>query len=617
MNFLGDWGKHIGTLAVGWERFGSDESFASDPVRHLLEVFTKITAQSKAEQDELKKVEGQEKGAKVDKGQIDADKDAFFKKMEDGDENAQELWKRFRETCIADYRRLYSRMGIKFDDYSGESTVSQDSIAEVENALKQKGVSEDSKGASVVDFASHQHPGLGIGILRFQEGTTSYLLRDIAAALQRYQQHQFDRMVYVVSAKQVSHFKQVITALELMGRGDLAEKLEHVSFEKTKGIKARPGNPGLLLGDILDDAQAAVRSYTQGSAGHGQSSAAAYDQDQEPSATEANGSVDTHGIEKASWNPRTAEPGALALSAQILSARRGTTYPYEPKKLASKETHSALYLQTCLAVIERELAQGDFWPIESPDSSTSISAFLSDPATDYSLFIEEAYMDILRHLVHFPSAVATAQKTLESSGLLAYLYILADCVSGMLKAESEDDTQETESSVYEVPLQDSAAAEHVGQGDKEGPAQTAPAPLTDRATAPDATTANEPTKDDGPGITKPTPDHKAGIMRAEASGDANGTDDPLGSIALPHRRHDSVLDITDDGLSSPLDKVPVNALDEPTPQNGEDKTDSSTRPALRLVFLMAVRYVLVSGLEILGLDLVQAGRSEGGATVAA
>ena len=85
MNFLGDWGKHIGLLAVGWSRFGSEELFEADPLRHLLDVYTKIDELFKPERDAAKKlrVEGQDNSVIETQG-IFAEKDAFFKKMVSG-----------------------------------------------------------------------------------------------------------------------------------------------------------------------------------------------------------------------------------------------------------------------------------------------------------------------------------------------------------------------------------------------------------------------------------------------------------------------------------------------------------------------------------------------------
>ena len=38
INYLGDWGKQFGLLAVGWQRFGSEEELAKPPRKHLLDV---------------------------------------------------------------------------------------------------------------------------------------------------------------------------------------------------------------------------------------------------------------------------------------------------------------------------------------------------------------------------------------------------------------------------------------------------------------------------------------------------------------------------------------------------------------------------------------------------
>lgn len=55
VNYLGDWGKQFGLLAVGWQRFGSEEELAREPLKHLLDVYARINKVFKPEQDESKK----------------------------------------------------------------------------------------------------------------------------------------------------------------------------------------------------------------------------------------------------------------------------------------------------------------------------------------------------------------------------------------------------------------------------------------------------------------------------------------------------------------------------------------------------------------------------------
>lgn len=42
MNYLGDWGKQYGLLAIGFEKYGSEAELKEDPIKHLYEVYVKI-----------------------------------------------------------------------------------------------------------------------------------------------------------------------------------------------------------------------------------------------------------------------------------------------------------------------------------------------------------------------------------------------------------------------------------------------------------------------------------------------------------------------------------------------------------------------------------------------
>ena len=66
INYLGDWGKQYGLLAVGFKKFGSEAELQKNPIRHLFDVYVKINKEIEANP------------------QIDEEAKAYFKKMEDG-----------------------------------------------------------------------------------------------------------------------------------------------------------------------------------------------------------------------------------------------------------------------------------------------------------------------------------------------------------------------------------------------------------------------------------------------------------------------------------------------------------------------------------------------------
>lgn len=122
MNYLGDWGKQFGVLAVGFERYGDEEKLAKDPIHHLYEVYVRINKDIEEEGDSLPESESTNGKARE-----------YFKRMEDGDPEALKIWKRFRDFSIEKYIDTYARLNIKYDVYSGESQVSKESM---QTALK-------------------------------------------------------------------------------------------------------------------------------------------------------------------------------------------------------------------------------------------------------------------------------------------------------------------------------------------------------------------------------------------------------------------------------------------------------------------------------------------------
>lgn len=267
MNYLGDWGKQYGLLANGYKRFGNEEELLKNPIGHLFDVYVKINgivseqdAPIKALKEQIKaKKEKNEDASELEKELaplVDASEDEaarrYFKSMEDGDEAALALWRRFRDLSIKKYRETYARLNIDFDVYSGESQVKDESMKAAYDTLEKSGVAEKSDGAVIVDFTKHGAKKLGKAIIIRKDGTPLYLTRDIGAITERDEAYHFDKMIYVVAAQQDLHLAQLFKITELMGHKELANRCQHINFGMVRGMSTRKGTVK-FLDDVLRD----------------------------------------------------------------------------------------------------------------------------------------------------------------------------------------------------------------------------------------------------------------------------------------------------------------------------------------------------------------------------
>jgi arginyl-tRNA synthetase len=257
MNYLGDWGKQYGLLALGFEKYGSEEALTADPINHLFEIYVKINNDLTEEKEQIKALEAAGKDAsKIKNEGLDEQARRYFKAMTDNDEKAIAQWARFRELSIKRYKETYARLNIHFDEYSGESQVKEEGMAVAAKKMADMGISEESEGAVIIDFSKHVpgKPGKSLErpIIKKKDGTALYLTRDITEIMQREEKYHFDHMIYVVASAQDLHLKQLFKIVELMGLKELAQKVQHINFGLVLGMSTRKGTVK-FLDDILKD----------------------------------------------------------------------------------------------------------------------------------------------------------------------------------------------------------------------------------------------------------------------------------------------------------------------------------------------------------------------------
>ncbi|XP_051853332.1 probable arginine--tRNA ligase, mitochondrial isoform X1 [Antechinus flavipes] len=232
INYFGDWGMQFGLLGTGFQLFGYEEKLQSNPLQHLFEVYVQVNKEATDD-------ENVEKSARE-----------FFHRLEEGDKQALSLWQKFRDLSIKEYVQIYKRLGVHFDDYSGESFYREKS-REVLQLLDKKGLLQRTKkGTAIVDLSGKGDPSLSCTVMR-SDGTSLYATRDLAAAIDRMNKYNFDSMIYVTDKGQQNHFQQVFEILRLMGY-EWAERCQHIPFGVVQGMKTRRGDV-TFLEDVINE----------------------------------------------------------------------------------------------------------------------------------------------------------------------------------------------------------------------------------------------------------------------------------------------------------------------------------------------------------------------------
>ncbi|TFK86419.1 arginyl-tRNA synthetase [Polyporus arcularius HHB13444] len=393
LNYLGDWGTQFGLIAVGFEKYGSQEALEKNAIQHLLEIYVKVNA------DAEKDPSVREQAA------------AWFKRMEDGDEEALRNWRVWRELSIKKYEEEYARLNVHFDEYTGESMVGAQTMETAVKKLHEMGLIEEDNGALRVNLEKYK---LGKAVVRKRDGTSIYLTRDIGAAIERHEKYKFDKMIYVVAAQQDLHLQQFFKVLSLMGY-DWADKLEHVNYGLVLGMSTRKGTV-VFLDQIIREAASVMHEQMR-------KNEEKYKAIEDP--------------EKVAL-----EIGITGIKIQDMAAKRINNYTFNWERMLSFEGDTGPYLQYAhvrLSSIERK--NPELLPLPAPSKLNLDS------------LIEPQAREIVFLLGSYPDVVKTALKTHEPSGIVTFAFRLSHAISSawetvIVKGEQDKEKAKARMALY-------------------------------------------------------------------------------------------------------------------------------------------------------------------------
>ena len=232
INHLGDYGTQFGKLISAFKRWGDKDVIEAGGIRALNELYVRFHREA----EEHPEYEDEAR--------------AYFKRIEQGDEECQALFCWFKELTLKDVQKIYELLDIRFDSYAGESFFS-DKMAPIVAELKEKGLLTESRGAQVVDLEAY---GMTPCMILKSDGSSLYATRDMAAATYRKNEYDFYKCLYVVAYQQNLHFKQFFKVLELMGK-EWAKDLIHVAYGMVSleegTMSTRKGNV-VFLEDVIN-----------------------------------------------------------------------------------------------------------------------------------------------------------------------------------------------------------------------------------------------------------------------------------------------------------------------------------------------------------------------------
>ena len=323
--------------------------------------------------------------------------------LQQGRRGYRALWQHILNVSVKDLKKNYDNLDVQFEKWLGESDADPYIPGMVED-LKARGLAVLSEGAWVIPVAEEgdkkEVPPM---ILIKSDGSAIYATTDLATILQRMQDWNPDKILYVTDKRQNLHFEQVFRAAKKSGIVHADTELEHVGHGTMNGKDGKPfktRDGGVLrLEQLITDMTDFVRTKV----------------------------VENKIVSDEEVEATTAKIALAALKYGDLSNQPTKDYNFDLERFAAFEGNTGPYILYTIVRIKSILSRYGAWenlPIQFPANAEA--------------------KDLMLTLTKFGPAMEAALKSAAPNMVCAYIYELAGCVNKfyhetpILKEEDEE-----------------------------------------------------------------------------------------------------------------------------------------------------------------------------------
>lgn len=308
--------------------------------------------------------------------------------LQQGRRGYRALWRHIMNVSVADLKKNYDNLDVHFEKWLGESDADPYIPPMVED-MKKRGIAVPSEGAWVIPVAQEgDKKEMPPCILVKSDGSSIYATTDLATLVQRMQDWNPDKVLYVTDKRQNLHFEQVFRAARKAGIVPDTTELEHVGFGTMNGKDGKPfktRDGGVLrLETLISDMTDFVRAKV----------------------------VENRIVEPEEVETTTAKIAMAALKYGDLSNQPTKDYNFDMERFAAFEGNTGPYILYTIVRIKSILSRYGEWE----------NLPIQEPANDYA-------KDLMLAVTKFGPALDSALKTSSPNLICAYIYELAGCVN--------------------------------------------------------------------------------------------------------------------------------------------------------------------------------------------